>query len=56
MYLSSGVAPIYEYLNSGILVTIVTDGAASKDGINFFSAIKEMWNLYKIDLYTRQSR
>lgn len=50
MYLSSGVAPIYEYLNSGILVTIGTDGAASNDGINFFSAMKEMWNLYKIDL------
>ena len=50
MYLSSGVAPIYEYLNAGILVTIGTDGAASNDGINFFSAMREMWNLYKIDL------
>lgn len=50
MYLSSGIAPIYEYLNAGILVTIGTDGAASNDGINYFSAMKEMWNLYKIDL------
>lgn len=50
MYLSSGIAPIYEYLNAGISVTIGTDGAASNDGINFFSAMREMWNLYKIDL------
>jgi hypothetical protein len=50
MYLSSGIAPVYEYLNARILVTIGTDGAASNDGINFFSAMREMWNLYKIDL------
>lgn len=50
MYLSSGVAPVHEYLNSGVLVSLGTDGAASNDGINFFSAMREMWNLYKIDL------
>ena len=49
MYLSSGIAPISNYLKSGITVSLGTDGAASNDGINFFSAMREMWNLYKID-------
>lgn len=50
MYLASGLAPIYSYLNSGILLTLGTDGAASNDSINSFSAMREMWNVYKIDL------
>jgi hypothetical protein len=50
LYLSSGIAPVYDYLNSDILVTLGTDGAASNDGINFFSAMREMWNVYKLDL------
>lgn len=50
MYLSSGIAPMHAYLNAGILLTLGTDGAASNDGINAFSAMREMWNGYKIDL------
>jgi 5-methylthioadenosine/S-adenosylhomocysteine deaminase len=50
LYLSSGIAPFNDYLNAGINTTIGTDGAASNDGINFFSAMKEMWNDYKFDL------
>lgn len=49
MYLSSGIAPISDYLKSGITVSLGTDGGASNDGINFFSAMREMWNLYKLD-------
>ncbi len=50
MYLTSGIAPIDDYLRENILITIGTDGAASNDGINFFSAMKQMWNVYKINL------
>ena len=50
MYLTSGIAPIDDYLRRNILITIGTDGAASNDGINFFSAMREMWNSYKINL------
>lgn len=50
LYLSSGIAPINDYLNAAINTTVGTDGAASNDGINFFSAMKEMWNDYKFDL------
>ena len=48
MYLSSGIAPILEYLKNDIPVTLATDGAASNDGINFFSAMRGMWNLQKL--------
>lgn len=50
MYLSSGMAPTYEYKKNEITTAIGTDGAASNDGINFFSAMKNMWNLNKINL------
>jgi cytosine/adenosine deaminase-related metal-dependent hydrolase len=50
LYLSSGIAPIDEYRKSNILVSLGTDGAASNDGINMFSAMREMWNVYKIKL------
>jgi 5-methylthioadenosine/S-adenosylhomocysteine deaminase len=48
MYLSSGIAPVKEYVDEDIPITIGTDGAASNDGINFFSAMRAMWNLYKL--------
>ena len=48
MYLSSGIAPILEYKRNNILVSLATDGAASNDGINYFSAMRGMWNLQKI--------
>ena len=50
LYLSSGIAPINNYLKAGINITLGTDGAASNDGINMFSAMREMWNGYKIKL------
>jgi len=49
-YLTSGAAPIYEYLHEKIPVTLGIDGAASNDGINMFIAMKAMWDLYKIRL------
>jgi cytosine/adenosine deaminase-related metal-dependent hydrolase len=49
MYLFSGIAPILEYKKNSIPVTIGTDGAASNDGISFFSAIRSMWNLQKLN-------
>jgi 5-methylthioadenosine/S-adenosylhomocysteine deaminase len=48
MYLSSGIAPILQYLEKGIPVSIGTDGAASNDGIDFFSAMRGTWNLQKL--------
>ncbi len=49
MYLSSGIAPILKYKSNDILVSLATDGAASNDGINFFSAMRGLWNLQKIE-------
>ncbi len=49
MYLSSGVAPILGYLENNIVVSLATDGAASNDGINFFSAMRGLWNLQKTE-------
>lgn len=48
LYLSSGIAPILQYQENGINVSLATDGAASNDGINFFSAMRAAWNLQKI--------
>lgn len=50
LYLTSGIAPINDYLNSNTNITLGTDGAASNDGINMFSAMREMWNVHKIKL------
>ncbi len=46
MYLSSGIAPILNYESAN--VTIGTDGAASNDRIDFFSAMRATWNLQKL--------
>ena len=48
LFLSDGIAPVYEYQRRDILVTLGTDGAASNDGIDFFSAMRACWNLQKI--------
>ncbi len=48
LYLTSGLAPIQEYFRSGLTVSLGTDGAASNDGIDFFSAMRSMWNIAKI--------
>ena len=40
LYLGSGVAPIYSYLNNGINVCLGTDGPASNNSLNMF---KEMF-------------
>ncbi|MCI5224905.1 MAG: hypothetical protein D3924_20110, partial [Candidatus Electrothrix sp. AR4] len=47
MYLSSGVAPLVEYQEAGVPVTLATDGAASNDRIDFFTAMRSMTNLQK---------
>jgi cytosine/adenosine deaminase-related metal-dependent hydrolase len=48
LYLSSGIAPVQDYLLNEINVSIGTDGGASNDGINFFSAMRESWNMAKL--------
>ncbi len=48
LFLSDGIAPVYEYQRRDILVTLGTDGAASNDGIDFFTAMRACWNLQKI--------
>ncbi|MFL6232941.1 MAG: amidohydrolase family protein [Thermoanaerobaculia bacterium] len=50
LYLSSGIAPVLDYLDRGIVVSLGTDGAASNDGIDFFSAMRLLWNLQKVSL------
>lgn len=50
LYLSSGIAPVLDYLDKGIVVSLGTDGAASNDGIDFFSAMRLLWNLQKVSL------
>lgn len=47
-YLSSGVAPVLQMLDRGIVVSLGTDGAASNDGIDFFSAMRGLWDLQKL--------
>lgn len=49
MRLSSGIAPVWEFLNQGVGVGLGTDGAASNDGINIFSAMRGAWSLQKIE-------
>ena len=47
-YLSSGISPVLELLDRGVVVSLGTDGAASNDGIDFFSAMRGLWNLQKL--------
>lgn len=47
MYLSSGAAPVPDYLMKGILVSLGTDGAASNDRIDALTAMRNMVNLQK---------
>jgi len=48
MYLGSGVAPVLDMMAAGLTVSIGTDGAASNDQIDFFSAMRAFWNLQKV--------
>ncbi len=48
MYLSSGAAPITDYGQKGILVSLGTDGVASNDRIDAFTAMRNMVNLQKV--------
>jgi len=50
LYLTSGMSPIDDCRRSGLNIALGTDGAASNDGINMFSAMRAMWNIYKIRL------
>lgn len=50
MYLASGVPPLANYRSRGINFSLGTDGAASNDGIDFFSAMRAAWNLQKVDM------
>ena len=50
LYLTSGMSPIDDYRRAGLNISLGTDGAASNDGINMFSAMRTMWNVYKIRL------
>jgi hypothetical protein len=50
MYLASGAPPLAAYCSRGINFTLGTDGAASNDGIDFFSAMRATWNLGKVDM------
>lgn len=50
MYLASGVAPVLDALQEPpLVVSLGTDGAASNDGIDFFSAMRAAVNLQKVD-------
>lgn len=47
MYLSSGVAPLLDYTEKNIPISIATDGAASNDRIDYITAMRETVNLQK---------
>ncbi len=49
MYLSSGIAPVVDYLDKGVCVSLGTDGAASNDRIDMFSAMRTAIHLQHID-------
>jgi cytosine/adenosine deaminase-related metal-dependent hydrolase len=53
MRLSSGIAPVWQMLDQNITVGLGTDGAASNDGINVFSAMRAAWNLRRWSCSTR---
>lgn len=48
--LSSGIAPVWSLLKSGVTVGLGTDGAASNDGIDAFTSMRAAWNLQKIEM------
>lgn len=48
MYLSSGPAPLVAYEREGVTLTLGTDGAASNDRIDMFTAMRSALNLAKV--------
>ncbi|MEM3571265.1 MAG: amidohydrolase, partial [Candidatus Bathyarchaeia archaeon] len=48
MKLASGIAPIIEMLNSGIIVGLATDGSASNDNLDMFEAMRVTAFLHKL--------
>lgn len=49
MYLSSGVAPFAAWRDHDLTISLGTDGAASNDAINMFSAMRAAVNLQKVE-------
>ena len=47
-YLGSGIAPILQYLEAEVPLSLGTDGAASNDRIDMFSAMRFAANLQKV--------
>ncbi|WP_340199025.1 amidohydrolase family protein [Ascidiimonas sp. W6] len=48
MYLASGAAPLLDYKRAEIPITMGTDGAASNDRIDMFTAMRSAANLLKV--------